>query len=266
MASNNTPAVIEPKETAALASDEATQKSSTAVSVWEGFESDGTEDVAPSFPYIKLVQATSSMEGASKHAGDFWRSDTETYHNPLDVVALFQKQTRAFFKEGENQPACRSNDGITPAPNQPLWENMAAPASCADCPFSVWGEDGTPSECSKSTVVLVEHEGELAQLRLSGTSIGPWRRFIASKLKSKKLPLCSQRLSLTTVEKSKPGKKWFELMVDAERMPDAEARAYNAIIAYERGRFERATDEPHDDGWETPDQAVEAKFVGVEDD
>ncbi len=239
-----------------------------AVSEWEGFEPDGTEDIAPSFPYIKIVQATSTMSGASKHAGDFYRSDTETYHNPLEVVALFQKTTRAIFEEGSNTPLCRSGDGIAPAPGQSLWDyeavnlgqgrvlevpDIGQPLACADCPFFEWGEDGTPPPCRESIVVLVDHEGELAQLRIGGKSMGIWKRMIARRLKPRKLPLCSQKLFMTTVEKSEPGKKWQELEINAEDLPKSEAMAYNAVLAYERQRFQQDTGvEPEGDGWDTP--------------
>lgn len=261
MAKTNTPAVIE--------------KTETAVATWEGFASDGTEDIAPSYPIIKIVQSTSSMPGASKHAGEFYRSDTEEYIDPLEVVALVQKNTRAYFKEGEQQPSCRSDDSIAPAPNQPLWEATRQPALCKECPFSQWGGDGTPPACRQSIVVLVDTgDGDLAQLRLGGKSMGVWKGFVARRLKPRKQPLCSQRLSLTTVEKSEPGKKWQELVIDATPLSRDDALVYNAVLQYERGRFEQAVRESHeaeegavsDNGWEDGKAPIEGTaFVAVED-
>lgn len=248
------------------------KKEEAAVDEWRSieWESDGTEEIAPSFPVIKIVQPTSSMEGSGKKGGEFWRSDNEEYYPTLDVVALFSKTTRAYFEEAADQPACASNDGIAPRPNQPLWEGKEQPRACASCPFSEWGEDGTPPRCKESLAVLVDHDGELAQLRIGGKSMKPFKNFVARKLKPKKLPLCSQRLHLYTEEKTEPQKKWFELRIDAEQLKPTDASVYNAVLAYERGRFMEAAsgDEPeiHDvtpggDGWGDGSQSYAASDV-----
>ena len=126
---------------------------------WAGFASDGTEDIAPSFPIIKIVTATSQMDGASKHVGEFFRSDTEEYFPELEVVPLFQKTTRAVFAEGSDQPLCRSDNGIEPMPYQQLWSqrtfrtnnkqdhevpDIDQPKSCATCPLGEWTNDEPP--------------------------------------------------------------------------------------------------------------------------
>lgn len=231
----------------------------TAVAeTWQDFtwESDGTEDIAPSFPIIKIVQPTSTMEGNADHMGYFWRSDTEGYYKDLEVVALFKKNTRAYFEQGKDQPSCASDDGVYPRPNQPVWsENgQAQPQFCDQCPLSVWKGD-EPPQCRASMVVLVEHEGELAQLRIGGASIKPFKQFVAKKLVPKKLPLFSQRLTLETEAKTKPGKKWFQLVVKADPLSMEEAKRFNGVLQYERGRFEEAVRETHD---------VEPQAEGVE--
>jgi hypothetical protein len=231
-----------------------TRSSELALYQQEQWESDGTEDIAPSFPIVKGVQATSSMEGAGRHGGEFWRSDTEEYLPSLDIVALFQKDTRAYFVEGNDQPACMSTNGLTPLPNQPLWtaRGEESPVMCDMCPLSAWGDDGSPPACKESKIVLADLDGELIQLRIGGTWIKPWTRFISKRLRPKKLPLCSQRLHLTTDEKSEPGKKWYELRIDATPLPYEDARQYNAVIQYERSRFERAVQEPHEADSDAP--------------
>ena len=86
-----------------------------------GWESDGNEDIAPSFPVITIVQPTSRMPGAEKHVGEFWHSDRETFGATLDVVGLVKRETRAIFEEGSDTPACMSIDGKVPQANMPLW-------------------------------------------------------------------------------------------------------------------------------------------------
>lgn len=221
----------------------------TAVAeAWQDFtwESDGTEDIAPSFPIIKIVQATSTMQNSGKHAGEFWRSDTEAYMPTIEVVALFSKDTRAYFEEGHDAPSCASDDGVSPRPGQALWATQPAPQFCDQCPLSVWGANGEPPKCRASKVVLVDHGGELAQLRLTGTAIKPFRQFVAKKLKPRKLPLCSQQLHLYTTEESGGGKKWYQLHIDASLLSPADASQYNAVLRYERQRFEEAVRNTHD--------------------
>lgn len=228
----------------------------TALAEWNTgeWESDGTEDIAPSFPVIKLVQPTSSMPGAEKHVGEFYRSDDEAYYGTLDLVPLFKKDTRALFVTGNDQPVCASNDGIAPRLDMPLWRTPmpegvpelwleamnsveGQPASCDGCPFSQWDGDNPPP-CKSSINVLVHHEGSLAQLRISGKSIKPFKQFVARKLAPKKLPLCSQRLHLYTEIRTEPGKKWAELRIDNTLLTPTEAKPYNAVLRDERARFE----------------------------
>lgn len=213
----------------------------TAIESWKDleWESDGVEDIAPSFPVIKIVQPTSQMKNSDKRAGEFFRSDTEEYFETLEVVPLFKKDTRAMFAEGNDLPVCASSDGITPRPNMPQWEGTHAPLSCESCPFSAWGPNDEPPPCKVSMVVLVDHDGDLAQLRIIGKSIKPFRQFVARKLAPKKLPLCSQRLTLSTEGFTKPGQKWYELRIANTALSPAEAAQYNAVLKYERGRFEQ---------------------------
>jgi hypothetical protein len=221
------------------------------------WESDGTEDVQASFPYLKIVQPTSSMTNAGKHGGEFFRTDLEEFFPTVDLIPLIQRNTRAYFEEGEPAPSCASDDGIAPRPGQPLWKDngileeygiYGQPANCASCPFSEWSDDGKPPKCGTSVVILAEHEGELVQLRIRGKSLKPWRNYISKKLRPKKLPLCSHRVTLGTEEHGEPGKKWNELVIqDFELLAAEDASTYNAVLYGERQRFEQAVrvvDEP----------------------
>lgn len=212
---------------------------------WEDFgqmdwEDDGTDDVQPAFPMIKIVQGTSTMEGAGKHGGDFWHSDTEEYESTISVVALVKRETRALFEEGRVEPSCLSVDGKVPLPNQPKWAGQVQPAACVECPFSAWGEDNTPPPCKNSEVLLVDRgNGDLAQLRVNGKSIKPLRQFIARKCKPKSLPLYAYRLTLGTRELSGDGKKWHELTLSGELMQPAEAKVYSDMLRAQREQFEQ---------------------------
>ena len=238
----------------------------------EGWESDGNEDIAPSFPTITIVQPTSRMPGAEKHVGEFWHSDRETYEPELSVVGLVKRETRAMFAEGSDTPVCMSSDGKAPHPNMPLWRMESvklrdgdksvpfgvAPSACEMCPFSQWLGDSPPA-CQASYVILVDRgDDDLAQLRIKGKSIKPYREFVKRKLAPKRLPLFLFRLHLSGAVKSDVGKKWAELAIDAEPLNQEDALRYNEILRSHRSRFEHSVassvewdDEQHPDAAET---------------
>lgn len=220
--------------------------------VWED---DGTGDIPPAFPIVKIVQGVSKMPGAEKHGGEFWRSDTEAYYPEMVIVPLFQKETRALFNRQHDQTLmvsdeepdallCASADGHVPLPDMPLWAHRGemAPQACGDCPLSQWGEDeatGRPIKppCSNSWLVLADHDGDLVQFRVSGASIKPWKTFIARRVRPGNRRLCQYRVTLTTERKTQGNNIWQELVVTAEQMTPEEASTYNAVLVYERERF-----------------------------
>lgn len=213
---------------------------------WDDFkgndwESDGTDDITPSFPSIKIVQGTSTMDGAGRHGGDFWHSDTEDFTPTLECVALVRRETRAYFEEGADGPQCLSTNGIEPLPAQPYWATRGPqPQVCDHCPLAQWGEDNTPPPCKLSNVLLIDRgEGDLAQLRISGKSLRVLRQFIARRCRPKRLPLYAYRLTMRTVERSEPSKKWHELVIDGELMTPAEAQKYSDVLRAQREQFER---------------------------
>jgi hypothetical protein len=226
------------------------------------WESDGCEDIQPSFPIIKVVQRMSGMEGASKHVGEFWHSDREgdaAYEPDIEVVGLVKRDTRALFAEGSDKPLCMSADGRAPLANQMLWEQdgvqlrdgwheirlKVQPEFCDMCPFAQWGANNEPPPCRESKVVLVERtdDGSLAQLRISGMSIKPFENFVAKQLRPRGLPLYSKKLVLTTAERKRDGKTWEEIEVHPTQLSIAEAQEYAARLRAERQRFEKSVQE-----------------------
>lgn len=258
-----------PKELTAYDPD----KGLAQVDEWgtESWADDGTSDIAPSFPMIQIVQATSKVaDDAGKHGGEFWHTDRGEYENFVEVVALLRKETRALFSKGEDQPLCRSFDGIAPAPRQKLWQRQefadktgaivpvphAEPATCASCHFSQWIDD-EPPPCGKADELLVyrKDDGTFARMRFSGTGIKPLRQFIAKKCAPKRIPLCAYTLTISTVRHSANGNTWYEPVIDAELMGVKEARAFNDLLLQYRGEFER---EVQDQG--SSDDVLDAEF------
>lgn len=238
-----------------------------------GWESDGNEDIAPSFPTITIVQPTSHMPGAEKHVGEFWHSDRETFEETLSVVGLVKRDTRALFELGSDTPVCMSPDGKAPLLNMPVWSKeyitlrdgekpvpfAVAPSACELCPFSQWIGDMAPV-CQSSYVLLVDRgDDDLAQLRFKGKSLKPYREFVKRKLAPKRLPLFLFRLMLSTRIYNEPNKKWAELEIAAEPLSQDEAHHYNEILRAHRQRFETAVAAGHGVEWddETAPQAAD---------
>lgn len=232
---------------------------------WSDAQLSGIEDIQPAFPFIKIVQATSTMTGGSQHLGHFYFTDTEEFVPELDCVPLVRRQTRAMFSDGETTPVCMSADGVVPLPGQSLWEtgkwfdaqkgeHRVAPSqsqagsnagrqprACGECPLSEW-EDDTPPPCGAADVWLVLRDGgdgEPAQLRIKGKGIRPSRNWIRRACVQKKLPLFAFRLSISTEERNEPGKKWFQPVFTSEELPPAKRAEYRAFLIGERQRFER---------------------------
>jgi hypothetical protein len=228
------------------------------------WEPDGTEEVRPSFPRVSMVQAMSS--GGDQHAGAFYRSDTEAFYDSLDIVPLAMKWRRAMFVDGEDRPVCSSPDGVRPFPDQPAWEGGLQPDRCEGCRFARPAAKGEGSPCKASIVVLADHEGELVQVQVKGMSIGPWMDYVRRRVKAKNLPLCSQRMTLTTeFQTDGPKKKWHELRIAGDLLPANIAEQYNALIRTERERFHADGGEPESEPESTFDvSAEEAAEAGGE--
>lgn len=224
-----------------------------------GWNSDGNEDIPPSFPIVSIVQPMSQIPKAMP--GWFFHSDTEEQTADFDGVFLVRRETRAMFVDGDDKPVCRSDDGQNPAPRQRLWNMEAgsrisinkqthgvppiAPRDCANCPFSDWG-DGVPPLCGNQYVVIAARNGDpedLVQVRLKGTSIKPFRQWISKKLAPKRFPMFFFQVHLETEEHTEPSKKWHQLTIQSAALSEADARTYNNVLNLHRARIEHAVKE-----------------------
>jgi hypothetical protein len=228
---------------------------------------DGMEDILPPIPHVSLTQGTTAREGSSKHAGEFYHADIDSYTPTLDVVVISRRLSRALFEPEGEQPICSANelDGLDkrlrPRPESPLWTFQTfklangtevavpsiagQPAHCDTCPLSMWFDDAPPP-CKESWNLLVDRSPmglDMAMLRLSGTSIAPFRAFV-KRVRAEKLPIYAKQVSFASVEKSKPSRKWHELtVVDAVTLDVEKVIQYGALIS---ARTSRAEELPFD--------------------
>jgi len=235
----------------------------TAVSIWAGetWEPDGTEEFDAIPGDIKLVSAVSRMDGASKHVGQFWHSDRageRAFSETLDVIPLMVRTNRAFFAADGNEPLCRSNDGKTIDPGQALWQRESVkvkdglppidvgpePSGCATCPFSRWEGNNEPPLCGEAKVLfMIRKDDETpARYRVSGAGIKPLTKWIRQEVVSARRPLYSWRLTISALESSRGGKKWFEPVFHGTDLELDEAKFYQTIVAQQRARFEMTED------------------------
>ena len=239
------------------------------------FGDTGIEEVKPYFPNVKVVQGSSGMAGASKHGGHFWHSDSQEFSEDLDIVPMLRRITSAVFIEGDNKPVCASNDGKFPLPDQRLWDGRTEiatgvgenvkhvdvptpgvqPLSCAACPFSKWPEGGGKPVCPESHVWLVnrgtDEHPDLAQLRLSGMSIGPMIAWVKREVKPRSLAPFFYRLRLSNREHVEGTRKWQDLVVESTKRTPREIRATGDLLNRYRAEFDdRPLVEPTKDAWE----------------
>lgn len=228
----------------------------TEITTWTppqgGWASDGTEDLPTRHPMISLTAPIAATK--EKPAGEFFHSDTEKSEAALEVVMLYVREERVMFEEGTSEPVCRSADGKVPLADMPLWEMervtlkhgpvavLDFPGTCGNCPFSEW-IDGKAPPCSNGYVLLVDRgDGDLAQLRVRGTSIKPFKDWIAKKPRNK--PIYFFRTTITAEDKTKGTNRWFEMRFKAVPLEEEEVRRYDLLLKSQTHRFEPA---PEDD-------------------
>ncbi len=221
-----------------------------------GWADDGNSDLPVSHPMITLVPPIAAT--ADYKAGEFKHSDLPVSTPTLEVVILYRRETRALFEKGSTDPVCRSDDGKVPARDMPLWDGRdrimldkhgeisvgGFPGQCGVCPFGEW-IDNNPPLCGNSYVLLVDRgNGDLAQLRVKGTSIKPYREWIAKKPAGK--PTYFFRTTITSVLREKGLNRWYEMRFKAEPLEEEEARRYDALLKSQAHRFEPVQDEPEE--------------------
>lgn len=211
---------------------------------------DGADDVRIQFPMLKLIQGTTrGIDGASKHIGEWYHTDTGEFETDLHVIPLYKQNQRACFEDDAEMPSCSSLDGIAPLPYQPLWQKETAkfrgmapvkvesitpdglaPALCAQCPLSQF-VDGNAPICGESMLMMVMREdNSFAQMRLGGTALGPVRNRLGKLVKNnKRLPMFTQRWTFSSKETEKGNKKWQQLTVETMPLPPVDALRLNEV-------------------------------------
>lgn len=139
-------------------------------------------------PVWRLVQGTTRTADA-RRAGWFYNPVLDDYKEELHVAIFARRKSRSLFAEGDfgSPPLCASDDGIRPRQTVVVGGVQTGP-TCAECPFSQWGSarggSGRGQACRLADNLLCYdlEEGEanwgVGVLRVTGVSLGPWRRYL----------------------------------------------------------------------------------------
>lgn len=124
-----------------------------------GFEEMGGARWAP--PIIKIHQGMSGDTPGNSKIGDLYTDTGDVLSHPFEIVPVYMHYSHAKFEEGNNNPACRSEDGKTSIYGDPCSE-------CADMPF----RGGNRTDCNKAIEVFAFSKdfGALYRIQFAKTS------------------------------------------------------------------------------------------------
>lgn len=138
----------------------------------EGFDQLGPDDF--SLPRLVLVQAQHVHDGAEKHMGEWYRTDTNEHIEAPRVLLIGIAKSRAMFEidnfSRDSEPLCRSDDGFRPRMELvgTKVNGLVIPESCLACQFSEWIGDIPPACQLADNWAALTEEGEPVIFRLKG--------------------------------------------------------------------------------------------------
>ena len=140
-----------------------------------GFDQLGPEDF--SLPRMILVQSQHVHEGAEKHPGEWYRTDTNEHIENPRVLVIGIAKSRALFDSDtfsrDSEPLCRSDDGYKPRMEYigTGVNGVTIPNNCAACPHGEWNGDTAPSCQLADNWAALSEEGEPVIFRMKGSGM-----------------------------------------------------------------------------------------------
>jgi hypothetical protein len=126
-------------------------------------------------PRWRIVQYSSSIEG---QPGQFNNNLTEEVRNMLELIVLKITPSRVMFDENRKL-VCMSRNAIHSTTGKP----------CLGCRYAQWGEDGTPSPCSRGyTLVCLDPKDDTMCLLGALRTSSPPIKIYFSRLNHQKTP------------------------------------------------------------------------------
>ncbi|NQT63613.1 MAG: hypothetical protein HQ556_11690 [Candidatus Marinimicrobia bacterium] len=165
-----------------------------------------TETSGFELPRVRVEHKDNGKHRMYIHTGESYLSDDsqeiEIPGNKLTAVVFAEQSIRAFWKEGEEVPACSGIDG-RPVGSDPISE------SCNHCEHAVIGGACKPKV---RLLILAELNGEIKPLimNLSPTSIKHWNGH-KKKLQRSNLPAVAVNTTFELEDVKKNGYRWAEV-------------------------------------------------------
>lgn len=221
----------------------------------EGFDHVEQSDFI--LPRWTVVQPSSRMDNAGKHAGEFYRNFDKKFAPTVDVVVLRLHPSRVLFGDaGEKFPECSSNDGLHGSlPRDPETGAYGACASCAYNPMvnaelADERKRGMPVKACKggfTYVVVDDREADtLALISLLGTSARAGK-MLNTQLRAFGRGMFSGVIRFSTVEQTNDRGRFYvvETQPIAKLEPADIVRYYQKSVAM-RGAMVREFEESDD--------------------
>jgi hypothetical protein len=192
----------------------------------EGAEGFSQSDLR--LPVWKIVQATSKMEGALKHIGEFWNSATGEYKPSFDAVVLSWKHVRSLFSgdTSDSGPECQSRDCLA----------GSRYGACRACQFNgevhqeLW-RDAAAKRCNLgySMTLLDPSEGTPSLFTAQKTAVGAVK-MLNTTLTLKRLPLFGALCTFSAITRQEKGRQWQELKITVgAALPAADVAQYREL-------------------------------------
>lgn len=196
-------------------------------------------------PRVRISHSDSGRHKMYLDMGDNYLSDEspeiELKGNRLEAVVFAEQQIRAFWKDGEQVPACSGING-TPIPSEPVSE------SCSDCPEAVIGS----GRCKPKArlMILAEVDGVTRPLifNLSPTSLKHWNSH-KKRLQRSNLPVVAAQTVFTLEDVKKNGYRWAEVRVSVAGIASTETLM---IAKQARSELEKLTQHISDQDFSDP--------------
>ncbi len=166
--------------------------------------------------------------------GMFLNENTGEEIKEIRVVFLTQRPSRVLFDDDGNW-LCRSNDGHFPSATT---DGEIAP-NCAVCPYSKWGEDGTPPKCKEywNFLAIDTQTKKPLMLQVHGVSMRPADAFMQNVMLWD-VDLFRVAVTVSLELQEKKNRRYYQLrFTDLNMMDEEEAADYEALYTelVERG-------------------------------
>lgn len=158
-------------------------------------EASAEDDGLDRFPRLTIDQ-----KGVDATIGSLHCKEMAQEYAEMTVVLLKEDNGRILWPakyKSDNDPLCRSHDGIVPTDD--IEGQKAMSATCKECPYGQWSKDGkTPPECKEVKDLLVMDTETFIPMwiAMKSMAMSPTKNDLLRPLKLRKMSLTAKRSNL----------------------------------------------------------------------